>query len=367
MKKGFSKKIIKVFACFCTVAMLSGCGMKSATDRVITNATMVESCDEEYPERVAFDQAYNKADGNLWTQNSLDDSASGETASMQNSYGNTSASKRKLIKNVSMKLETQEYDQLMGNLDRRVKELGGYVQNMDSYNGSTYNDYGKFDSDRYGVSRYANLVLRIPQDKLDEFIQSVSELAYVINRKEGVEDVTLQYVDVKSHKESLQVEQERILALLERAETLEDIITLESRLSSIRYQIESMESTLRTYDDLVDYSTVSLRIDEVKEYTPVVEEVVEETKFEKMINGFMNSLENIKNGAIDLGISFVINLPYLVIWAVVILVIVLVIKKIRKSKKEKLERVRAIMEDAVDAKVKLDEEDSIIKPVKSNK
>ena len=56
-------------------------------------------------------------------------------------------------------------------------------------------------------------MLRVPQAKLDEFVNSVAELGNVVSRNESVEDVTLQYVDVKSHKESLQVEQERLLTI----------------------------------------------------------------------------------------------------------------------------------------------------------
>ena len=151
-----------------------------------------------------------------------------------------------------------------------------------------------------------------------------------------MEDVTLQYVDVKSHKESLQVEQARLLELLERAENLEDIITLENRLTSVRYQIESMESTLRTYDDLVDYSTVNLQITEVEVYTPVEEK--KETNWERMTNGFVESLIDVRDGFINFGIWFVVHIPYLLIWAVVITVILLIIKKLRKKGKGKKER-----------------------------
>ncbi len=339
------KMIVKGIACVCSIALLSGCGMASDVAEQVADLNKGFSIKGSSSGGANYSNAAYKEDyaaDDLWTENTsvamaenkYNTNNDGEAPQPDN-YSQTSASKRKLIKNVNMNVETQEYDQLMANLEKRVKELGGYVQSMESYNGSTYNSYGKYDADRYGVRRNANMVVRIPQDKLDDFVQSISDLANVVNRRESVEDVTLQYVDVKSHKESLQVEQERLLALLERAETLEDIITLENRLSAVRYQIESMESTLRTYDDLVDYSTVTLRIDEVKEYTPVVEEVEEETNWQRMTRGFMESVESVWNGAINLGIAFVINLPYFVIWAIVITVIVLIVKKVKKGKNKK--------------------------------
>ena len=73
----------------------------------------------------------------------------------------------------------------------------------------------------------------------------------ITNKSETTQDVTLQYSDLESRKKSLTVEQERIWALLEKADTLESVIALEERLSEIRYQLESMESQLRLYDNQV--------------------------------------------------------------------------------------------------------------------
>lgn len=304
------------------LGMLAGCGgaAESSYKNGSANAgasTKSASYSANYDE-AAYDVEYSSQE--LWSEG--EGSRNGDSSS--ENISNTSASKRKLIKNVNMKVETQEYDKLMANLEARVKELGGYIQNLESYNGSNY-EYSYSKS-----RRYANAVIRIPQQKLDEFVGSVSDMANVVNRSESVEDVTLKYVDMQSHKESLQVEQQRLLALLEKAEILEDIITLENRLTNVRYQIESMESQLRTFDDMVDYSTVSLRVDEVVVYTKVEEE--EETPWQRMTNGFMESLISVKDGFVEFGIWFVVNIPYLVIWAIVITIGVSIFKRIRHGK-----------------------------------
>ena len=64
-----------------------------------------------------------------------------------------------------------------------------------------------------------------------------------------MDDVTLRYVDVDSHKKALETEQERLLALLEKAENVEDIITIENRLSDVRYELENYESQIRLLDN----------------------------------------------------------------------------------------------------------------------
>lgn len=236
---------------------------------------------------------------------------------------------RKLIKNVNMEVETEEFDTLLGKVEQKVNGLGGYVESSYTYNGSSY----------YGSSnRNASLTIRIPAEKLDDFLSEVAESSNVISRNDSVTDVTLQYVDMESHKKVLLAEQDRLLELMEQVETIEDIITLESRLSDVRYQIESMESQLRTYDNQIAYSTIYLNIDEVTKLTPVKEQ----STWEKISTGFVESLYSVGTGILNFIIKFIISLPYLVVWAVIILIIVLIIKAIRKSMKKRKEKKRQL-------------------------
>ena len=245
------------------------------------------------------------------------------------------SSNRKLIRNVSMSVETKEFEAFMASVTEQVNAVGGYIESMDTYNGSRYNQSES--------ARHSNLTVRIPKNQTDGFLTAVSEAGNVTNRSENVEDVTLAYVDMESHKKSLEIEQERLQALLEKAETLEDIITLEDRLSTVRYQLENMESQLRTYDNLVDYSTVRLNIQEVKELTPVIEE--EETPGQRLARGFMESLEDVRDGFVEFGIWFVVHIPYLLVWAVIMAIIVVVIKaiikRISRKNREKREKQMA--------------------------
>ncbi len=229
---------------------------------------------------------------------------------------------RKLIKNVDLNVETETFDELLSTVEHKTESLGGYIESSYTYNGSSY--YG-------GGRRNASLTIRIPAEKLEEFLSTVAEVSNVTSRNERVTDVTLQYVDLESHKKTLLAEQERLLELLDEAETIEDIIALEGRLSEVRYQIESMESQLRTYDNQVNYSTVYLEIEEVNKITPVKEQSVGE----KIVTGFTENLYDVGEGLLDFVIWFITHIPALIVWAVVILLIVLIIKGIRKHHQKK--------------------------------
>ena len=176
---------------------------------------------------------------------------------------NVNTVSQKLIKTVSMSMETKEFDALLEDIRRQVEEMGGYIEDSDISGSSYYSTRG---------NRNAWLTLRIPAGKLEGFVTVVEELGNVVSKRESVEDITLRYVDVESHKKALETEQERLLELLERAENMEDIITIESRLSQVRYELQSYESALRTYDNQVNYSTVSLDISEVERVAELPEE-----------------------------------------------------------------------------------------------
>ncbi len=238
---------------------------------------------------------------------------------------------RKLIQTVSLEVETKEFEQMMSSLETQVRDMGGYIESMETYNGSSYSNYA--------ASRYANLTIRIPAAKLNSFLQNVSDISNVVRRHDNVEDVTLSYVDMESRRNTLRTEQERLLEFLERAETIEEIITLEERLSEVRYQLESMESKLRTMDNLIDYSTVELNVSEVRELTDMQEK--EPGPGKRIAYGFMRSLRDIGDGVMELAIWFLTHIPYLVIWGIVIAVIAVCCKKARAKrirKKEEKER-----------------------------
>lgn len=326
------KRVPRVRAALAAVSallMLTGCGAAgSASD----NASPAEfNTSAAATEEMYYDYGYDNYDGNHYETKA----ETPENGSSQVSDSQVAQSDRKLIRTVNMDVESkeQDYDMFLTTLQDQVQSLGGYIENMDSYNGSSYGSRN---------TRNANLTLRIPKDRLDGFLDMVSDIANVVRRAESVDDVTLTYVDLASHRNALRTEQERLLELLEQAESIEDIITIENRLSNVRYQLESMESRLRTMDNQVDYSTVNLHVSEVRELTPMVERTV----WERIAYGFTDSLEEIGDGAVELFVWVAVNLPYLVLWIAFIAVAIIFIKKRWKKSGPKGKKGKAAPENS---------------------
>ncbi len=230
---------------------------------------------------------------------------------------------QKLVRTVRMEVQTQDMDGLLSQLDAKVRQLQGYVENKSVYNGSATTTKRV---------RSANLTVRIPVASMDDFVAHVSGAGNVTSLHENADDITLKYVDTESRVKALQVEQERLLELLEKAESMSDLLQIEARLTDVRAELEAVTSQLRRYDNMVSYATLQLTVSEVKEYTEVKEEL---TTWQRIGNGLSTNLQNLGSGAVELFILFVVSLPYLAVLGALAAAVVFIIKLCNRKGKQK--------------------------------
>mgnify|MGYP005863273525 FL=1 len=250
---------------------------------------------------------------------------SGSGLSPSPDIGSPGEAGRKLIRDVSMNVEARDFDGVLSQITDQVGELGGYVESSD-VSGVSVDSYGG------SQQRHADIRARIPADRLDRFVETVESAGNVTSKQEQVTDVTLQYSDVQSRKKSMEIEQERLWALLEKAESLDAVVALEARLSEIRYELESYTSQLRLYDNQVDYSTVSINMREVKDLTPTAPDSIG-TRIQK---GFNRSLNNLGEAGTDLIVWIASNSPILLVLAVIIAAVVLFVRGLSRRMQGRL-------------------------------
>ena len=296
------KKMTAILVTLCMLAaLLAGCGGASKSTQAFDAAAAAPA------------EAANGAYYDMESAKSEDGGLTGDTDSTVLPEG------RKWIITVNMSAETEDLDALMEALNGKISGLGGYVEDQDSYNGSMYS------SRRY---RSASLTVRIPAERVDEFTEEMSGIANVVSTNLSREDITLSYVATESRVKALQTEEARLLELMEQAETMADLLEIESRLTDVRYELENRASQLRLYDNQVDYATIYLSIDEVQEYTPVEEPTV----WERISGGFVSSIKGVGNGLLDLLVWVLAKSPYLVILGGVTVGVVVLVKK-RQARK----------------------------------
>lgn len=298
--------------------MLAGCGSASSysdASRAVSNT-----------------QAYTGGGSDFYSESAVEEDASAD------SLASTAIQEtnRKLIKTVNMTVETEDYDELLNTLNKKIVELGGYTEYFSTQGNSS--------------NRYGSMTIRIPKENLDTFLEMVEGVSNITYRQENVEDVTLDYVDVESRKKMLETEQQRLLELLETADSLDDILTIESRLTEVQYELDSKESQLRTYDNQIDYSTVYLDVDEVVRYTPQEQKGT----WERISTGFKENLYSVGNGIKNFFIQFIIHIPSIVVFLAMVGILALIVRFIihmeqkhsqkvqEKRKKQQMQQVQQI-------------------------
>ena len=237
----------------------------------------------------------------------------------------TAVKEQKLIKTVNLSTETEDMDRLLAELNTHVEMLGGYVEHREIMNGSNRN------SNR---SRWASLTLRVPVEKLGDLVACVEDASNVTNYTENVDDVTLQYVDTASRRKALETEYDRLQALLEKADNMSDLLTIESRMTEVRYELESVTSQLRVYDNKVNYATVWLNISEVTKLTPVAER----TRWQQIGDGFVESIQNVCEGFLNLCTWILANSPYLLIAGGILAFLIFLARRTNRKKQERRAR-----------------------------
>ena len=299
------------------VAVISGCGAASGSKNSINNGYIMETA------AAAMDVENEKGEMSGEGASAFVDTAAGTASGTENMA--TVETGRKLIRTASMDVETEQFEQLMTALKTQIRQFGGYIEN-ENVSGNQLDWQGN------PMMRWADLTVRVPKDRLDEFLNGVESAGNVVRRSESTKDVTLQYSDIESRKKTLKIEQDRLWVLLEKADSMDSIIALEERLSDIRYELESYESQLRLYDNQIEYSQVTLNINEVKRYT----EAVPESAGEQILKGLSDNGRRLAEGVKNFGICVIITSPFWITAAVIGCLVWKLRKTFRKRKSGKI-------------------------------
>lgn len=238
------------------------------------------------------------------------------------------ADPEKIIYSSEVTVETTDFDETISALEALVKEYGGYIESS-SINGTNYYDKAR----GYSSRRSAGYALRIPSEKFSTLMNSLSALGNVPYSYTYTENVTTQYYDSEARLTAYAAQESRLLEMMEKAETVSDVISIEEKLTELRYQIERLQSALNNWDRRVSFSSVNIDIEEVWEYTPEAEQ--KPSYGQKLWRALQNGLENVADFFKDLLVFIVGALPVLAVLAVPALILVPVLKKQRAKRRTK--------------------------------
>lgn len=236
------------------------------------------------------------------------DTASGENVTTQ-----------KLVYTSHISVDTTEFDNYIAAVRQKVSELGGYIEQSE------------ISGDADNESRNVSMTIRVPAEKRNELTETVRNDAKVTNQSERVEDITLEYVDTASHIQALKTEQETLMGLLEKADSIETTLAIQNQLTQVRYELESYSSSLKVMQNQVDYSTLYLNAYEVKK----VMATSQDSFLTRLTDRFTDSLSALGHGCEEIVLFFLGNLPVLAALSVVIVVLLGIVRRVHRKKREK--------------------------------
>lgn len=280
---------------------------------LLVTALFISGCGASAKDEATADVAYEESMSVM----EMSDAESGTTQAETITDPN-----RKLIKRQYLTVETLEFDGFTALIKNKTDAVGGYIENS-SVSGTSYYS---------SRSRYANYTVRIPAEKLDEFVNGIKSECNVTNFSEEVEDITLNYIDTESRIEALQVEQESLTKMLAEATELDTILAIQNRLTEVRYELQSYESQMRIYDNEIDYSTVYLDVYEVERETSK-DEGSFGTRLKERLSDNLYSLGNNLEGV---ALFFLGGLPYWMLLALIAAIVILIVKKVKKRREAEM-------------------------------
>ena len=329
MKRKWTK-LLPLFAV--TASLLTGCGGASGGSQSTMTADSAAPSDntaamDSYGSGFASDN-YAGAEAEIAVEEGMTKSqAQEETPGM----ADMALLEEKLVYHCNLEIETLDYAATMTSVKAAIAKYSGVIQSeseSDSGHDWYYESYRKTSGTLHNY-----LEVRIPSKDYNNFLEEIGGVGKVISKTTSVDNISQKYYDTTAQIEALRIQEKNLLAMLEKCETIEDMITVEQRLSEVQYQLNDLQTTRRYMDMDVAYSYVNIGISEVMEYRQDSEPV----KRNKFADRLKNTLISTGRGFVSLpeGLLFlVIRLsPYILVMAVIYFVFLKRFMEAHKTRK----------------------------------
>ena len=233
-----------------------------------------------------------------------------------------SANPEKIIYTADVTVESTEFESSLDGLMKLIEEYGAYVESS-TVNSATYNTISSGAS----YTRSAYYTVRVPVKSFDAMMSSLSTLGNIPSSNVYSDNITARYYDTQARLNNYIAKETRLVELLEQAESVSDVIAIENELTETRYMIESLQTTINSWDSQVSYSTIYVSLREVKAYTPA-----QQASFGKqLINAAEDGFDLLK----DFVLWLVEALPVIIIIGLILFGLIKLFRRIFKGRKQK--------------------------------
>ncbi|NLG88604.1 MAG: DUF4349 domain-containing protein [Clostridiaceae bacterium] len=230
---------------------------------------------------------------------------------------------RKVIRNANLKLEVDDFYTAYGNLQSMITGIG-FIQES-----NIHRDYYTFDGERR--SRITgDITIRVDARHFDNILNDVKGLGEVIDDRIYSTDVTDQYFDTEGRLKILKIEYEYLEEYMRSLKDPDAIFKTRMRMTELQTEIERLTGTLNKWSDLVELSTIYIRLEE--KYPDEMTKK-NETYWDRLRNSVKDMLAGVVEALGNLLIFIIEAIPTLIVLGILFLIGLRIYKKHFKKKK----------------------------------
>lgn len=220
------KKFVIILLAVLMMLVLPSCGAKKSADKAAsTSAPKME-------------EAGGRAESDFTVEKPAQGEASQEAVGQE----------RKIIYTAFTTIDVKDLKGAYDSAISKAGEMGGYVAS------SSIRD------------AYSEITVRIPAARLDEYLKYLDTLGGESKETSvSTNDVTEQYTDTESRLRNLKAQEEQLLSIMKKAVTVEDTLKVQNELYRVRGEIESLQGKINMWDKLIEFSTVTVKLNKVLE------------------------------------------------------------------------------------------------------
>jgi len=241
----------------------------------------------------------------------------------------------KIIYASTIDIQTLKYKETTEKIDNLITKYKCIIQSETEHD-SNFDWYMNGSKDDTGTL-YSNLVIRVPSKNFQKFINELEDTGKIVSKSVSAENITKEYNSTEITIESLEVQKDRLLEFMKEADTVSEMIEIETKLTDVERELNQAKSSLEQMETDIEYSYVQLRIDEVYKYDNKLDN---NTFFNRLINTIKDSGNNFLVFFENILFGFILMFPYLVIIAIIVFVVYKQYKKRKTRIKEKIEEIK---------------------------
>jgi hypothetical protein len=215
-----------------------------------------------------------------------------------------------------------------------AESSGGYVENSQidiiTIPQIEYGDGSAITKE--STEKQANMTIRVPEVQFQNIFNNIKGMGKLVSENISGSDITAEYRDTEARVDNLKVQEQSLKQLMPKANTVEEILKIETELNRVRTEIDINTGNLKRWDNLVQLSTIYIYMRELK--PEELKSVDVPGMWEKAYQGFIKAINNVVEGFEKSIITLVTAIPYLVVAGVLAIISIYIVKKIKLKKKQ---------------------------------